>query len=42
MDTNLLQKLERSFNKAIASRHIHEAVLFVQNTNGDFSYIKGY
>jgi CubicO group peptidase (beta-lactamase class C family) len=42
MDTKLEQKLEKIFNKAIASNQIHEAVLFVQNTNGEFSYSKGY
>lgn len=42
MDTNLLQKLEKNFNKTVASNQIHEAVLFVENTNGDFSYSKGY
>lgn len=42
MDTNLLQKLEKNFNKIVASNQIHEAVLFVENTNEKFSYSKGY
>ena len=42
MNTNLSQKLERSFNKMIASNQIHEAVLFVENTNGEFSFSRGY
>jgi len=42
MDTNLLQKLEKNFNKTITSHQIYEAVLFVENTKGDFSYSKGY
>lgn len=42
MYTNLLQKLERNFNKVIASNQIYEAILLVENTKGDFSYSKGY
>lgn len=42
MDTGLMRKCERIFYQAIASNKIQEAVLFVQNTNGDFSYNKGY
>ncbi|MGI6119534.1 MAG: serine hydrolase domain-containing protein [Desulfosporosinus sp.] len=42
MYSNQIQRLEKIFNKAISSNQIHEAVLFVQNTNGDFSYNKGY
>lgn len=42
MNTNILQKLERSFNKMIASNQIHEAVVFVENTDGEFSFSKGY
>jgi D-alanyl-D-alanine carboxypeptidase len=42
MNTNLLQKLDKIFYKAIASNQIHEAVLYVENTNGDFSWTKGY
>ncbi|HBC29727.1 MAG TPA: hypothetical protein DC024_00565 [Clostridiales bacterium] len=42
MNTNLSQRLERSINKMIASNQIHEAVVFVENTNGEFSFSKGY
>ncbi len=42
METNLMQKLERIFNKTVGSNQIHEAVLFVQNTRGDISYSKGH
>lgn len=42
MDTILLQKIEKKFNKIINSNQIHEAVLFVENSNEDFSYSKGY
>jgi len=42
MNINISKKLERSFNKMIASNQIHEAVLFVENINGDFSYSRGY
>ncbi|WP_202623864.1 serine hydrolase domain-containing protein [Sporotomaculum syntrophicum] len=37
-----MQKLERIFNKTAGSNQIYEAVLFVQNTGGDFSYSKGH
>jgi len=42
MEPNLPRKLEKIFNKCIVSNQINEAVLFVQNTSGDFSYSKGY
>jgi len=42
MDTNFFEKLERSFNKMIASNQIHEAVVFVENTDGEFSFSRGY
>lgn len=42
MDTNFFEKLERSFNKMIASNQIHEAVVFVENSNGEFSFSRGY
>ena len=42
MNTNLSEKLERSFNKMIASNQIHEAVVFVENSNGEFSFSRGY
>lgn len=42
METSLMQRFERIFNRAIGSNQIHEAVLLIQNTNGDFSYSKGY
>lgn len=37
-----MQKIEKVFNKTIKSNLIHEAILYVENTNGDFSYRKGY
>lgn len=40
MDINALQ-IEKSFNKIISSNKIREAVLFVENKKGDFSYNKG-
>jgi hypothetical protein len=42
MNTNLSEKLERSFNKMIASNQIHEAVVFVEKSNGEFSFSRGY
>lgn len=42
METNLFHKLDKISNKAFASNKIHEAVLLVENTTGDFSYTKGY
>lgn len=33
---------ETIFNKTIASKRIHEAVLLVENANGDFFYSQGY
>jgi hypothetical protein len=42
MDTNRIKALEKIFNKTVASNKIHECVLFVENTNGDFSYSNGY
>ena len=38
----MMRKCEIVFNKAIASNKIHEAVLFVESANGDFSYSQGY
>ncbi len=42
MEANLMQRLDSIFNRAVGPNQIHEAVLFVQNSNGDFSYSKGY
>lgn len=42
MNTCILQRIEKVFNKNIVSNQIYEAVLFIENTNGDFSYSKGY
>ncbi|MDD4494689.1 MAG: serine hydrolase [Eubacteriales bacterium] len=42
MNTDLSRKIDKIFNKAIISNKIEEAVLFVQNTNGSYSYSNGY
>jgi CubicO group peptidase (beta-lactamase class C family) len=42
MTTKRIQTIEKIFNKTTSSKQIHEAVLFVENTNGDFSYSKEY
>lgn len=42
MTTKRIQTIEKIFNKTTSSKQIHEGVLFVENTNGDFSYSKGY
>lgn len=42
MYASMIQKYETIFNKAIASNKIHEAVLFIESANGDFSYNQGY
>lgn len=34
--------IDKIFNKTVASSNIHESILFVENTQGDFSYNKGY
>ncbi|WP_047986403.1 serine hydrolase domain-containing protein [Ornithinibacillus californiensis] len=36
------EKIEKRFSRVIKSKHIHESVLFVENTKGDFSYAKDY
>ncbi len=36
------QKIEKVFNNVTAAKPIHEAVLFVENTDGSFSYNNGY
>jgi CubicO group peptidase (beta-lactamase class C family) len=40
--TNRIKTLDKIFNKTIASSQIHECVLLVENTRGDFSYSNGY
>ncbi len=42
MGVNRIKTIEKIFNKTVASSHIHECVLHVENTQGDFSYNKGY
>lgn len=42
MGTNRIQTLEKIFNKTTGSNQIHESVLFVENTSGNFSYGNGY
>lgn len=36
------QQIEKAFNSATRSKHIHEAILFVENSEGDFSLSLGY
>ncbi|KTD86098.1 serine hydrolase domain-containing protein [Paenibacillus etheri] len=42
MTTKRIQTIEKIFKKTTSSKQIHEGVLFVENTDGDFSYSKGY
>ncbi len=42
IDISMMRKCERVFHKATATNDIYEAVLFVENANGDFSYSQGY
>lgn len=42
MRANRIKTLDNIFNKTISSNQIHEFVLFVENTSGDFSYSNGY
>lgn len=42
MTTNTSQKIEQTFKKATSSKQIHEGVLYIENTDGDFSYNYGY
>jgi len=37
-----MKKYEKIFNSVIASNTIHEAVIYIENSNGDFSFYKGY
>lgn len=41
MNTNL-SELEKIFNKMIASNQIHEAIVLIENSNGEFSFSRGY
>jgi D-alanyl-D-alanine carboxypeptidase len=36
------EKIDRRFSRVIKSKHIHESVLLIENTKGDFSYAKDY
>ncbi|AIF45290.1 serine hydrolase [Virgibacillus sp. SK37] len=36
------QKIQKVFERFVKNKQIHETVLFVENTNGDFSYSNGY
>src|SRR5690625_529991 len=36
------KKFESVFNRFTKNKHIHEAVIFVENKDGDFSYSNGY
>ncbi|MHA0857232.1 hypothetical protein [Paenibacillus sp. CMAA1364] len=42
MEIRRVQKLENIFNNVTSSKQVHEGVLFVENTSGDFSYSSGY
>lgn len=42
MGKNRIKTLENIFNKTVASNKIHECVLYVENTDGDFSYNNGF
>ncbi|KQC03132.1 MAG: hypothetical protein APR53_01640 [Methanoculleus sp. SDB] len=42
MDLSRTRKIEKIFDEFTHSQHIHEGVVFVENTDGDFSYCKGY
>jgi D-alanyl-D-alanine carboxypeptidase len=37
-----INTLDKIFNKTVSSSQIHECVLLVENSNGDFSYSNGY
>ncbi len=36
------ESLDKVFNRTVNKKYIHEAILLVENTNGDFSYSKSY
>lgn len=42
MDTNNRSKIDKIFSKIVRSNQIREAILFMENTTGDFSFYKGY
>lgn len=42
MDTDMMRNCERVFSKVITANKTNEAILFVESTNGDFSYSQGY
>lgn len=39
---NAAKKVEKVFQRTTKSTSIHEAILYIENSNGDFSYSKGY
>ncbi|WP_411167387.1 serine hydrolase domain-containing protein [Clostridium sp. MB05] len=42
MKINKIEKFEKIFNKFTNLKKIHESVLFIENTSGDFSFSKSY
>lgn len=42
MRANRVKTLDNLFDKTISSNKIHECVLYVENTSGNFSYSNGY
>ena len=38
----ITKKFDNIFNKTIASKHIHECMLYIEDTSGDFSYNNMY
>lgn len=42
MNTNKVEKLNKVFNKYTRSKKIHEAIVFVESGNGEFSWSKSY
>lgn len=42
MEISRTRKIEKIFDTITNSNYIHDGVLFVENTDGDFSYSKGY
>ncbi len=41
MNTEVVRKIDKLFDKTTSSNQIHEAILFVESMNGDFSYNRG-
>ena len=42
MEINTVMKFEKVFNKTMNSKLIHEGIVYIEDTNGDFSWSKGY